>query len=235
MKNLKRTLVMLIAAVISTVILTVLAATASAGTQTWDFSGELDGWRFMTRRVWKGEKSDPAWEIKNGTLRQSNQYAWTFAVVGDDHWDNYAVSARIRIDEPFNAEPVGLIFRARFLPNNQLICYSFNIDLVYEKVTLSRYRYGQISHIYRASPDDEGVAVELGKWYDIRAHVNGGHFQCYINDSLKFERTDEDYIAQGAVGFVSRYSIVSMDDLAVTGGSIEGGMLAEQWAQLKRN
>lgn len=225
MRTWKRTLVMLAAAA--------LTAGASAGTQTWDFSEGLDEWRFVTYYLWKGERSDPIWITENGTLRQINKHAWTVAVVGEDHWDSYTVSARIRIDEPFNAEPIGLIFRARFLPGNEFICYAFNISLIHQKVVLARYRRYKGLSISYEYPDGEGTAVEFGKWYDIRAHVNGGHFQCYINDALEFEAADEDYIAQGAVGFVSLYSIVSMDDLTVTGGGIEGGILTEQWARLK--
>ncbi len=224
MKNLKRTLAMLAAAA--------LTASASAGTQTWDFSDGLDEWRFVTYHLWGGWKSRTTWITTNGTLQQSNKRAWTVAVVGEDHWDNYTVSARIRIDEPFNAEPVGLVFRARFLPDNEFVYYAFNIDLNYENINLSYRRGGQTTTIIPPPSDDESI-VEIGKWYDIRAHVNGGHFQCYINDALEFEYTDEDYIAQGAVGIVSQYSLVSIDDLAVTGDNIEGGMLTEQWARLK--
>ncbi|MDE0020562.1 MAG: hypothetical protein OXT69_04160 [Candidatus Poribacteria bacterium] len=225
MKSLKRTLAMLTAAA--------LAAVASAGTQTWDFSDGLDEWRFVTYHLWGAGKSRPIWITENGTLQQSNKHAWAVAVVGEDYWDNYAVSARIRIDEPFNAQPIGLVFRARFLPDNEFVCYAFEINLIHQKVALARYRRYRGLRISYRYPNEEGAAVEFGKWYDIRAHVNGGHFQCYINDALEFEYTDEDYIAQGAVGIVSLYSIVSMDDLTVTGGSIEGGILTEQWARLK--
>ena len=241
MKHLKRTLVMLTAAA--------LAACASAGSRTWDFADGLDGWRFYNWSLaMPGEEKDPAWTTANGLLKQNHKLVWGYALVGEEHWDNYTVLAKIRIDDPYVAtSPAGLIVRANFTSDNTLKCHVFGLNLLWDRVSLMLHTINVNGGIQMRSNGgewmgEEGLELEIGKWYDIRAHVDGDHFQFYIDGSLEFEAFLEGSLEKGAIGFLSIFSILSFDDLTIIGENIEDNLsvkaqqkLAAQWAILKQD
>ncbi|MDE0020561.1 MAG: DUF1080 domain-containing protein [Candidatus Poribacteria bacterium] len=221
MNAVKRTLTVLTAAAVT--------ATASAGTQTWDFSGGLDGW--MTY----GE-----WETRDGILHSSwGQYAF----VGEEHWDNYTVEVKARIDKPpsfSESEWAGLIFRAQVDSWKHFDCYAFCVNLLFDEVRLNRIsrRGGSTSTGSYSAPLRAGARMKLGEWFTLRAHVKGTRILLSVNNILHAEIWNS-RIASGRIGLYSA-AFISFDDLTVTGDSIEdrlqlNGKLAAQWAQLKQD
>lgn len=218
-----------------------LTAAASAGTQSWDFSDGIgDEWKLFNYPL-SGDQEDSPWIVQDGALQQSDDHKWAAALVGKESWNNYTVQARMRINESGDHTPAHLIFAARFLSEHNFSCYLFAYSPEIKRVYLARQYADALSvgRSYEASEDR--LDVEIGEWFNIRAHVEDGRFQCYINGVLAFDKRDHAYIGRGRVGFSAEYSAVSFDDLTVTGGSIEDvlsvdpeGSLAAQWGALKR-
>ncbi len=222
MNAVKRTLAVLTAAAVT--------ATASAGTQTWDFSGGLDGWMM-----------DGKWETRDGTLDCYHIVTSQYAFVGEERWDNYTVEAKVRIDKPphfSHLEWAGLIFRAQVDSWRRFDCYALRVNLLFDEVWLNHItrRGGGTSTGGYSVPLRAGARIKLGEWFTLRAHVKGTRILLSVNNILHLEIWD-DQIANGRIGFYSASS-ASFDDLTVTGESIEdrlqlNGKLAAQWARLK--
>ena len=236
MRTLKRTLMILAA---------VLAASASAGTQTWSFS---DGFNENDEWLLSG-----SWEAKDGFI-QCVAGSQGKAFVGEDHWDNYIVEAKVRIDKPpplFGPDIwAGVVFRSQVRSLRHLKCYAFSVDLLLNRVMLGQI----IAEGDRSSSEwfgarmKNGVQLKRDKWFTLRAHVEGGGFQLYINGIFQFQGDLAVFqggdLATGRIGFYSN-APASFDNLTVTGENIEdredrlsvqpNGKLAAQWAQLKHD
>ncbi len=219
-----------------------LTAAASAGTQSWDFSDGIgDEWRLFKYPLF-GNQEDLPWIVKDGALQHSAKNRWTTALVGEESWNDYVVQARMRIDDPDDTFPACLVFAARFLSDHQFSCYLFSYSPKINRVYLAWQRAGGDNVRNSAEVSENRLELEIGEWFNIRAHVEDGRFRCYINDVLIFDRKDDAYIGQGQIGFAAQYSVASFDDLIVTGPNIKDllavdpeGSMAAQWAELKRN
>ena len=219
-----------------------LTAVASAGTQSWDFSDGIgDEWRLFRYPLF-GDQEDLPWIVKDGALQHSDNTRWTGALVGEESWNDYVVQARMRIDDPDDDLPACLVFAARFLSDHQFSSYLFSYNPEVKMVCLARQHADADSVRTFVDTSWDRLELEIGEWFNIRAHVEDGRFRCYINDVLTFDKKDAAYIGQGQIGFAARYSAASFDDLTVTGPNIKDllavdpeGSMAAQWAELKRN
>ena len=241
MKNLNRTLIMLIAAA--------LAVNASAERRMWNFSDGLDGWALSG-----------GWETKRGVLQQTaDDRPYSYAIVGDSEWDVRYISAKVRIDAPFHPDArhkIGVIFRANFpleighifrpvvLPDNVIRCYAYEL-----------LPWGNFNTLMTARINERGVAtgiskggvvhgIELknGEWYRIEIVLEGKNIDFFINDFWQRNEDEADYVEKGAVGFFTFIATASFDNLIVEGENLRdrfsvqpNGKLAAQWARLKRD
>lgn len=219
-----------------------IAASASAGTQSWDFSvGVGDEWRLFEYPM-ASDPEEHLWIVKDGTLQHSGMNKWGVALVGKESWNDYVAEAKMRVDGQSDTLAGYLVFAARFLSEHRFSCYLFACNPEEDRVYLARQSANADSVKTTVEAAKEDLGLEIGKWFHIRAHVENRRFRFYINDVLTIDKRDGEYIGKGLVGFSAQFSAVSFDDLTVTGDNIKDrlaidpeGSMAAQWAALKRN
>ena len=204
-----------------------LAASAAAGAQVWDFENNDDGWA----------AANGTWVVGDGVYQQTDAaMVAAHTLVGDPEWTDYEVSVDMRID---NGNYAGLIFRA--VDEFQYYVYYLNAAAV--KSEIWRHTPGAFNS--RVAIDSniqpqEGVQIVRNEWINLKVVVEGDSIQLLLNDELQSEKTDGNYGA-GAIGLWSWTTVVSFDNLTVTGDGIQNTLsvdprqkLALQWANLKR-
>ncbi|HIA68077.1 TPA: DUF1080 domain-containing protein [Candidatus Poribacteria bacterium] len=214
-----------------------VSSMSHAGIQLWDFedAGKEKDW----------EEANGDWEFKKGIFQEVSaaESAMHQIVRGEDweKWDDYTVSAKIRIDEGSWA---GLIFRAQKDLHEYYVYY---MNIPDNKTEFWVHMAGAwdtrraVSSNIAAMKKLQKEKIEHGKWMDVKVVCKKDKFEFYINDELQGELEDDAY-KQGSVGVWCWVAKASFDDVMVEGDSVTNTLavdpqskLAATWGNLKRS
>ena len=212
-----------------------VSSMSHAGIQLWDFEQKAN------EKDWEEANGD--WQFKKGIFQEVSaaEDAMHQIVRGVDweKWEDYTVSAKIRIDEGSWA---GLIFRAQ-KDNHEYYVYYLNIPD--NKTEFWVHLPGAwntrraVSSNIAAKEKLQKEKIEHGKWMDVKVVTKGSAFEFYINDELQGELEDKDY-EKGSVGVWCWKAKASFDDVMVEGDSVTNTLavdpkskLATTWSGIK--
>jgi len=209
-----------------------IASISLAGSKTWDFESGSADWKVANGK----------WSVTGGIYQEtSGKDKAMHAIVGDAAWKNYTVETKIRIDD---GRWAGLIFRAQ----NEREYYVFYLNVPDNKTEFWRHKKGggfdardQLPQQNIAAKD---VKIEVGKWYDMKAEIDGDNFTLFLNGKKQgtVQDTDKKY-GNGMVGVWAWETKASFDNLTVSGDGIGAGptavdprrKLATVWSRLRQN
>jgi len=212
-----------------------VSSMSHAGIQLWDFEQKAN------EKDWEEANGD--WQFKKGIFQEVSaaEDAMHQIVRGVDweKWEDYTVSAKIRIDEGSWA---GLIFRAQ-KDNHEYYVYYLNVPD--NKTEFWVHLPGAwntrraVSSNIAAAKKLQKEKIEHGKWMDVKVVTKGSAFEFYINDELQGEFEDKDY-EKGSVGVWCWKAKASFDDVMVEGDSVTNTLavdpkskLATTWSGIK--
>jgi hypothetical protein len=184
-----------------------LAGTADAGTQIWDFekADQEKEWNVATGK----------WGIEDGVYQEtSGATAAMASFVGEEDWTDYTVEAKIRIEQ---SNWAGLIFRAK--SDLEYYVLYFGVGATIELWRHKPPNVDSRDNIFNIPQKGVG-AFAAGEWYTLRAVVEGDEFQLFVNDELQNEVVDAVYDA-GRIGVWAWQATASFDDVTVTGDGIK--------------
>ena len=223
-----------------------VSSMSHAGIQLWDFDN------IGNKKDWEEANGD--WKFKKGIFQEvsGGQAAMHQIVRGVDwkKWDDYTVSAKIRIDED-GSKWAGLIFRAQ-KDNHAYYVYYLNVPDNKTEFWVHLPGGGfdkrrAVSSNIAAKKKLQKEKIEVDKWMDVKVVTKGSTFEFYINDELQGELEDKDdedleivAYEKGAVGVWCWQSKASFDDVMVEGDSVTDTLavdpqskLATTWSGIK--
>ncbi|MBT3266770.1 hypothetical protein HN371_06415 [Candidatus Poribacteria bacterium] len=201
-----------------------LPQTATAGTQVWDFEDGASDW----------SAPNGTWEASGGVYSEvSGADPAMHSVVGDDSWDDYVVSTKVRFDE---GDWAGIAFRVM----SDFEYYVYYLNLPDNKSELWQHTDGAFdSRVNIADIPGVNILIEEGVMHDVQVVAEGENFELWIDGELQSSQSNSDY-ATGKVGVWTWATMASFDDFTVTGDGIDGGTaveprdkLASVWGDLK--
>lgn len=210
--------------------ISILVSVASAGTWSDDFSGD------MLYQGWRGDRDN--FTIENGALQGRNAHPISllplkWIEIGND-WDDYVVQCKINVVTP-----------------NLLVCTKGAIILRHsgnESYVYALHTATNTVEVFRLSNGENGEMLlskdkplELGKWYLVKAELQGENMSFYLDDELIGKVSDNRSLS-GSVGLAVQDALsVLYDDFIITGPKIDDGSSAVKsnnkaittWANLK--
>jgi pectate lyase len=138
----------------------------------------------------------------------SNNEGRTYA--GDSSWTNYAVEAKIKVED-FNGSNRALL-AGRYKDGNNFYAASLAGN---NKIEILKKASGSTSTLI-----SKDFNLTTGQWYTVRLELNGSNVKMYVNGKLELETSDSS-ISSGAIGLVGRNAKVKYDDISVFIGSNE--------------
>ena len=206
--------------------LLILPQPAVAGTQLWDFeAGNDDGW----------DAPNGSWEVNDGVYQEvTGGEAAMHSVIGEDGWDDYVVSAKVRLDE--GAQWAGIAFRVQ--SDFEYYIYYMNVpDNKSELWVHSEPAFDTRANL--AQIPGNNILIENEVFHELEVVVEGDTFQLWIDGELQSEDTDPTY-SKGKIGVWAWATQASFDDVMVTGDDIKDtlpveaeGKLATAWGRMK--
>ncbi len=178
------------------------------GTQTWDFEEHAKGWKIANGN----------WSVDNGLYKVSRGGVAEHSLVGQSHWENYTIDAKVRIDD-FHWS--GVVFRAK----SEMEYYVYYMNALDNRVELWKHNMGAwdnrqgIAWTFAVG----GIHIKNNVWYNITIEVINDKFICYINGKKQLEQLDDSYVT-GKVGVWAWNTAASFDDFTVTKKEIEEDM-----------
>ncbi len=166
-------------------------------------TGEFAKWQQET-----GGTAIRTWFVENGILQQYNSDEMLHAIYfGDTCWKDYALTARVKINDSHDDSRAGLIFR-----ENTDGFYLFRIHRESNKVQLAYHSRHPFGWFVLA---EKGIGATVGDaWHHMTVSASGTSIACYLDESCLF-RTSAGYSARGRVGFYSVESKASFDSCFV--------------------
>ena len=216
--------------IIGVLILTLVTYTiAFAGTWSDGFAGNT------LNPKWTGDKDN--FTVADGYLHGRNAHPilllpLKWVEIGKD-WDDYTVTCKINVVLPNLLECTKGALVLRRSGNEG---YVFALHVATETVEVYRLSDGEIL----LSVDKD---LQLEKWYDVKAELQGDSMSFYLNDELIGKINDKRSLS-GSVGLaVQDVLIVWFDDFSITGPKIDDGSsevkannrIPIAWAKLKYN
>ena len=205
-----------------------VSSMSHAGIQLWDFEQKAN------EKDWEEANGD--WKFKKGIFQEvtGGEAAMHQIVRGVDweDWEDYTVSAKIRIDEA--GQWAGLIFRAQE-DNHEYYVYYLNVPN--NKSEFWVHLPGAwgtrraVSSDITAKKKLQKEKIEVDKWMDVKVVTKGHVFEFYINDELQGELEDKDY-EKGAVGVWCWQSKASFDDVMVEGDTVTNTLAVDPQSKL---
>lgn len=137
-------------------------------------------------------------------LTQSLASGEALAYNGDDSWNDYTYSARVKLLNAYaNA---GLLFR--YTDNSNY--YMFRLNDAVDKAELYKKSAGTLTLISSAS-----VTITPGQWADVKVTVSGSGITGYVNNDQLIQWTDTAPITAGKIGIRMHSSTARFDDVKV--------------------
>lgn len=187
-------------------LLTLAAASAFAGEQSWSFDTDTDGWT----------PANGDWLYEDGTYKLNKGGRAEHSLIGDVAWDDYTVEAKVRLDD---GNWAGVVFRAQ----SEMEYYVYYLNVPDNKTELWRHKQGAWDARDKIG-ELAGVDVTIanGEWFDMRIHVEGDSMELWINDEPQGDLEDDTGAgyAAGQIGVWGWETAASFDDVKVHGDVI---------------
>ncbi|HYH02685.1 MAG TPA: LamG-like jellyroll fold domain-containing protein, partial [Bacillota bacterium] len=129
--------------------------------------------------------------------------AWT----GSSSWTNYAVEAKVKVDN-FNGSNRAYVC-ARMKDGNNYYAASL---VGGGKLEIRKKVSGSTSTLV-----SKNYSLSTGTWYKVKLEVNGTSLKMYVNDALQLSATDSS-ISAGGVGVIGYKAVCKFDDVVVSDG-----------------
>jgi hypothetical protein len=140
--------------------------------------------------------------------QQSNSAASdTHAIKGNTAWTNYTLSAKVKVDGFDSGGYAGVGLDARYTDANNY--YSFQ----YYKLTGQLKIQKKVGGVFTALAS-KNYAFTTGNWYTMKAVVNGGNLEYWVNGNLELSATDTSLTA-GEIGLNAHRANAKFDDVVV--------------------
>ncbi len=203
----------------------VLAHSAAAGTQLWDFESGASDW----------DTPNGTWEVNGGMYQEvSGTDPAMHSVVGDASWTDYVIEATVRVDE---GNWAGIAFRAQ----SDFEYYVYYMNVPDNKSELWKHNDGAFDA--RENLNDipgTNILIENGVGHAVKVVVAGDTFELWIDGEMQSQDTDASYAA-GKAGVWAWATMASFDDFSVTGAGIADngtpvepqGKLTTAWGRMK--
>jgi len=82
----------------------------------------------------------------------------------------------------------------------------------------NNYRVYKVIDGNRKQLESIDMEIKSGKWYSLKITMKGNKINCYFNDKLKLETTDDSFPGSGKIGLWTKADAVTyFDDLLVSG------------------
>ncbi len=136
-----------------------------------DFTAGLADWK----------KGSGTWTVQDGVLRQSGNTEDSRAVVGDPQWTDYTY--RVKARKLGGREGFLVLFHVQ--DSDNFVWWNVggwgNTRTILERATSGvKAEIGNVT----------SMAVETGRWYDLRIEVQGKSIRCFLDDKLITEAVD---------------------------------------------
>ncbi len=196
-----------------------------AGSIFWDFDNVAEDWKIINGN----------WEVKDGLYQVIKDVDIEYSLVGDEHWDNYTIEARIRLEEHNWA---GIVFRAR----SDMEYYVYYLSVLDNRTELWKHTAGAWVNREKIAqiPTVDGVQLKNGEWYEMRLDIKDDIFSYYINGKWQMDNSDPEY-SKGKIGVWAWKTTASVDYFSVEGDKIKNtqdvnpvSKVTTTWGTLKR-
>ncbi|MDD5570450.1 MAG: trypsin-like peptidase domain-containing protein [Bacteroidales bacterium] len=162
-------------------------------------------------KKWKqntGGEDKRTWFIENGILNQFESDGVLHAIsMGDTLWDNYEMTAKVKITDKHDDSRAGLIFR-----ENKDGFYLFRIHKESKKAQLAYHSKNPFGWFILTEKElNKDVA---DNWFDLKVTAAGNNINCYF-DTACIISTSAGYSQRGNIGFYSVESKASFDSISV--------------------
>ena len=179
------------------------------------------------------------WSVKNGEYVQEDlewtttatHETYTRSYFGEEDWEDYTFSAKVRIEEGGELAPiVGIFFRVTEIsPTGDY--YLFRLDARASEGPGLIKAPNEIIQINNNDP------AEIEQDYILKVEVKGDNIKCYVDDKLEIDVQDGSF-PQGAIGVGTFNAEGHFDDVTVNGKGIPSpvspqGKLAQTWGWIK--
>ncbi len=166
-------------------------------------TGQFAQWQQET-----GGSSARTWFVEKGLLHQHESDEMLHAIYcGDTNWNNYILTAKVRINDSHNDSRAGLIFREN--PDG------FYLFRIHRESTMAQLTYHSRHPFGWFVLAKKKINTPVGdSWHDMTVSVAGTTIACFLDESCIF-RTSATYSAHGRIGFYSVESKASFDSCTV--------------------
>ncbi len=137
------------------------------------------------------------WQVADDGLQQTSGRTPAIATAGETTWTDYTYSLRAK--KLSGAE--GFLILFHYQDRNNFVQWNIG-GWGNTRTRIERKRDGDTMEVGPNMP----VTVETGRWYDIRAEVQGAHIRLFIDDKLVGELDDPPSIAPDPI-----YAAASLD------------------------
>ncbi|MBU1719263.1 MAG: S1C family serine protease [Bacteroidetes bacterium] len=166
-------------------------------------SVEFDKWEQNT-----GGQNKRTWFIENGVLNQFESDGLLHVIsFGDSLWENYEISAKIKITDKHDDSRAGIIFRET---DNGF--YLFRIHKESQKAQLAYHSKNPFG--WFVLMEKEISKVISNDWFSAKVVVSGNNICCFLDTTCIFS-TIAEYSPGGKTGFYSVESKASFDSVIV--------------------
>ena len=129
---------------------------------------------------------------------------------GSSSWANYAVQARVKVDN-FNGS------------NRAYVCARYKDGNNYYAASLYNRNGGTLEIRRKVGGSSKTLtsknySLSTGTWYTVKLVVNGNKIDMYVNGSRELTATDSS-LSSGGIGLIAYKTVTKFDDVIVTGPS----------------
>ncbi|OCT11706.1 hypothetical protein A8709_27930 [Paenibacillus pectinilyticus] len=164
-------------------------------------SGTASGWT-TTAGTWA--------VVTDGSkvYQQSNSAtADTHALNGNTAWTNYTVNAKVKVDAFDAGGYAGVGIDARYQDANN------NYSFQYYKLTGELKIQKKVAGVFTTLAT-KNYAFSTGTWYNMKAVLNGGNLEFWVNGNLELSATDASF-SSGKIGLNAHRANAKFDDVTV--------------------
>jgi hypothetical protein len=192
--------------------------------------GDAKGWTEIQGK-WSVEKEEYVQEDLKWTTTATHE-TYTRSYLGEEKWQDYTFSAKVRIEEGGDLAPIiGIFFRVTEKSDSGDY-YLFRLD---ERPSEGP---GLIKAPNTIIKVNNNKPAEIGRDYLLTVEVSGDHIKCYVDGKLELDVQDNSF-TQGAVGVGTFNAEGHFDDVTINGKGIPRSVLPQEklttlWGRLKR-
>ena len=180
--------------------------------------GNANGWTEI-QGDWSVKKDEYVQEDTKWTTTATHE-TYTRSYLGEEDWEDYTFSAKVRIEEGGELAPIiGIFFRVTEKSDTGDY-YLFRLD---ERASEAPGLNKAPNITMQINNNDP---AEIGRDYILKVEVKGDNIKCYVDDKLEIE-VEDDSFPQGAIGVGTFNAEGHFDDVNVNGKGIPSAVLTE--------